>query len=147
MQASSEGVRPSGREVAELARAHIECHYASAVGCGTTSIATLLGVSSSLLCHRYRATYGVTIGQHVRRLRIGKARRRAQLATPSADQGSRSRRGLLSAVIPHIPQHLPGRNRYATEPLPAPGARPDSGHTDQGKGAAPAPGSSSPSQV
>ncbi len=74
MQVSSEGGRPSGREVAELARVHIERHYASAVGCGTTSIATLLGVSSSLLCHRYRAAYGVTIGQHVRRLRIGKAR-------------------------------------------------------------------------
>lgn len=69
----SEGEQRSGREVAELARAHIERHYASAIGCGTATIAELLGVSPSLLCHRYRDAHGVTIGQHVRRLRINMA--------------------------------------------------------------------------
>lgn len=70
----TEGGRPSGREIAALARQHIEDHYTSAEGCGTATIAALLGVSPSLLCHRYRAAHGVTIGQHVRRLRIGMAR-------------------------------------------------------------------------
>ncbi len=83
MRVSRQGRRPSGREVAELAHAHIERHYATADGCGTATIADLLGVSPSVLCHRYRSAFGKTIGQHVRRLRIGKAR---ELLSSQSDQ-------------------------------------------------------------
>lgn len=62
-------------DVAHQARDHILQHYDSAGSCKTAAIADKLGISTSYLCHRYRQTFGRTIGQEVRALRIRLAQR------------------------------------------------------------------------
>lgn len=63
---------PRGVYLARRARRHIELNYPATT---TAKLAWLLGVSDSFLCHRYRAAFGVTMGQDIRRLRIQLARR------------------------------------------------------------------------
>lgn len=60
-----------GVHLARRARRHIELNYRATT---TAKLAWLLGVSASFLCHRYRAAFGVTMGQDIRRLRIRLAR-------------------------------------------------------------------------
>lgn len=61
-------------DIALLASELIADQYASP-SCGTTAIARRLGVSPSLLCHRFRSAWETTIGREIRRRRIAEARR------------------------------------------------------------------------
>ena len=62
-------------ELAARASAFIQTHFAGPRGCSTADVARAVQVSPSHLCHRFRSTYGCTIGQQVRQLRIRLARR------------------------------------------------------------------------
>ena len=66
--------RPTQDALAMEARAYIEQRYMDAEGCGTTAVAEALGVTASHLCHAYRQTFRVTLGNDLRRLRIRLAR-------------------------------------------------------------------------
>ena len=74
MQEKRSRRRKAGRaRLALRARNYVETHFASPHGCSTAKIAGRLEVSASLLCHRYRATFGVTIGNDIRKRRVAMA--------------------------------------------------------------------------
>ena len=74
MQEKRSRRRKAGRaRLALRARNYVETHFASPHGCSTAKIAGRLEVSASLLCHRYRATFGVTIGNDIRKRRVALA--------------------------------------------------------------------------
>lgn len=62
-------------EAALAAREILLEHYTDPNLCSTTALAERLGVTASHLCHVYRSTWGATIGNDLRRLRVDLAKR------------------------------------------------------------------------
>lgn len=61
--------------VADQARQIVFSRYTDADACSTTRLADDLGVTASHLCHAYKAAFGTTIGNDLRRLRVDLAKR------------------------------------------------------------------------
>lgn len=70
----SAGERRRSR-IAARARTIIERDYADSDRCSTKSIARRLGITRPRLCRCYREAFDRTVGEHVRRLRVERAKR------------------------------------------------------------------------
>ena len=78
--------RATQAALAREARAYIRRNFADEELAGTSRMAQELRVTPSHLCHVYRQTFGITIGQQVSRLRVAKAARLFERSDLAAKQ-------------------------------------------------------------
>ena len=94
-------------------------------------IARSLGISASHLRARFRASCGVSLGRHLRRLRLEKA---CGLASPEPEAGHRDRGALQLHLDLQFQPRVPHGVRGVADGLPPRGPRAQSGRSFLGEG-------------